>query len=79
MDRTKKDGTPAKKPGRKPVAKQPPAEEKKVAVLSAQEVAWRRIHELAVAMQREKDDKTVSKWANEITWQCTLIEAMRDC
>ena len=82
-NKVKKDGTTAKKPGRKPAA-QPAAkpvvtgEPKAVAVRSAQDTAWARIHELAHAMQLEKDEKTVEKWAYEITWQCTIIGAVND-
>jgi len=81
MDRMKKDGTPAKKPGRKPVVAQAAAEEEKAAPITAapitvekaQDAAWRRIYELADAIQGVRDEKEVSKWANEITWQCVII------
>ena len=46
-------------------------------------VAWSRIGELIDAIERQYESGTgnarlVGKWANEITWQCTIIEAMRD-
>lgn len=80
-NKVKKDGTTAKKPGRKPAA-QPAAkpvvtaEPKAFTVRTAQDTAWARIHELAHAMQQEKDEKTVEKWAYEITWQCSIIGAV---
>ena len=87
--KTKADGTLAKKPGPKkkeqPVisAEQAKDEEVKapdvrVKVETAQDVAWRRIYELAAAIHNIGDEKLVMKWANEITWQCTIIEAMND-
>lgn len=44
--------------------------------------AWSRIGELASAIERQYESpkpntKLVEKWANEITWQCTIIEALR--
>ena len=82
-NKVKKDGTTAKKPGRKPAA-QPAAktvvtgEPKAVAVRSAQDTAWVRIYELAAAIHNIGDEKLAKKWANEITWQCTIIEAMTE-
>lgn len=45
--------------------------------------AWRRIGELAEAIQRQYeqadgDPKLVDQWAKEIGWQCALIESMRE-
>ena len=45
-------------------------------------VAWSRIKDLAEAITREslgvtRDEKTVERWANEITWQCTMIDALK--
>lgn len=44
--------------------------------------AWSRIGELASAIERQHESpkpntKLVEKWANEISWQCTIIEALR--
>ena len=51
----------------------------------AELVSWGRISELAQAILRQIDasDKyrkpaLVKKWANEITWQCSIIESMDD-
>ena len=46
-------------------------------------VAWSRIGELISGIERQYesgngDTKLVEKWANEIAWQCTIIEAMKD-
>ena len=46
-------------------------------------VAWNRIVELAEAIERQYespngDARLVEKWAQEITWQCTIIEAFED-
>lgn len=45
-------------------------------------VAWSRIAELADAISRyrtrvKRDETVVQKWANEIVWQCSMIEALR--
>ena len=51
-------------------------------VKPACEVAWNRIMELASAMKRQHesgmDEKLVEKWADEITWQCSIIETMKE-
>ena len=46
-------------------------------------VAWRRIGELIGAIERQccsrkRNAKLVEKWANEITWQTTMIEALQE-
>ena len=45
--------------------------------------AWRRIGELIGAIERQccsrkRNTKLVEKWANEITWQTTMIEALQE-
>ena len=46
-------------------------------------VAWSRIAELCDAIERQYesqngDPKLVEKWAQEIGWQCTMIESLKD-
>ena len=46
-------------------------------------VAWQRIGELADAIERQYESsngnyKLVEKWAQEIGWQCSIIEAFED-
>lgn len=45
--------------------------------------AWQRIGALAEAIERQYqslngDTKSVQRWANEIGWQCALIESLTD-
>lgn len=45
--------------------------------------AWQRIGALAEAIERQYqslngDTKLVQRWANEIGWQCSLIESLTD-
>lgn len=45
--------------------------------------AWSRIGELIAAIERQYesphgDAKLVEKWAQEIAWQCSIIEAFED-
>ena len=52
-------------------------------VTPADLAAWRRIANLADAIRRQYESqngnaKLVKKWANEITWQCALIESMEE-
>ena len=51
---------------------------------SAEDAAWFRICELATAikseymMQKDRDATLVEKWAQEITWQCSIINAFKE-
>ena len=52
-------------------------------VMPTELTAWSRIADLADAIRRQYESpngntKLVKKWANEITWQCTLIESMEE-
>ena len=45
-------------------------------------VAWGRIKDLAEAISRhslgvERDEKTVDRWAKEIRYLCTMMEALK--
>ena len=46
-------------------------------------VAWRRIGDLIAAIERQYESQNgsaekVKVWAEEITWQCSIIEAMKE-
>lgn len=46
-------------------------------------VAWSRIAELIAAIERQYESQNgnarlVEKWAKEIGWQCSIIEAFKD-
>ena len=52
-------------------------------VMPAELAAWSRIADLVDAIRRHCEStngnaKLVKKWANEITWQCALIESMEE-
>lgn len=52
-----------------------------IGVAPAWLVAWKRIGELAAAIERQYqsengDPKLVEEWANEISWQAAMIEAI---
>ena len=52
-------------------------------VMPAELTAWSRIADLADAIRRQYESpngnaKLVNRWANEITWQCALIESMKE-
>ena len=58
-------------------------EEQSLGIKSFDIVAWRRIGELIGAIERQccsrkRSAKLVEKWANEITWQTTMIEALQE-
>lgn len=49
----------------------------------AELVAWSRIADLVDAIKRHCEstngnEKLVKRWANEITWQCSIIESMKE-
>lgn len=51
---------------------------------NAEDAAWFRICELATAIkseymiQKDRDVTLVDKWAQEITWQCSIIDAFKE-
>ena len=52
-------------------------------VMPAELAAWSRIADLVDAIKRHCEStngnaKLVKRWANEITWQCALIESMEE-
>ena len=58
------------------------SEKPPIGVTSYYIVAWSRIKDLADAIVREsvsvvRDEETVERWANEIEWQCSMINALR--
>lgn len=62
---------------------QPDASKPPIGVKPYYVAAWQRIGELIDAIERQYeshdgDAKLVEKWANEIQWQCSLIESLRD-
>lgn len=59
-------------------AKKPP-----LGVMPAELTAWSRIADLTDAIKRHCEstngnEKLVRRWANEITWQCSIIESMKE-
>lgn len=49
----------------------------------AKMVAWSRIADLVDAIRRHCEstngnEKLVKRWANEITWHCSIIESMKE-
>ena len=52
-------------------------------VMPAELAAWSRISDLVDAIRRhcestKGNEKLVRRWANEITWQCSIIESMKE-
>lgn len=52
-------------------------------LMSAETAAWSRIADLVDAIhceyeKRDGDASLVEKWANEITWQCSIIESFKE-
>lgn len=52
-------------------------------VMPAELTAWSRISDLVDAIRRhcestKGNEKLVRRWANEITWQCSIIESMKE-
>ena len=62
----------------KPTIEKPP-----LAVKPYYVAAWQRISELIDGIKRQYDSgkgdaKLCEKWANEIQWQCSMMESLRD-